>query len=86
MFAFVYDNRVIVKLRKEDKPEAEERWGARPFIHGHTGRFGDWVEFPQASPEEVAGAVSWIDKSYRYVQTAAADGMGGAKRRRRRLY
>ena len=86
MFAFVYDNRVIVKLRKEDKPEAEEHWGARPFIHVHTGRFGDWMEFSQASPSEVAGAVNWISKSYEYVQTAAAEGVASTGRRRRRLY
>ena len=70
MFAFIYDTRVIVKLRQEEKGEAGEQYGARPFIHGRTGRFGDWMEFPLDGVYAVEGVLPWIRRSFEYVQVA----------------
>lgn len=86
MFAFVCDTRVIVKVPKEDKVEAEARMRATPFIHGHTGRFGDWMELPLRGMQEVGGALPLIRNSYIQAQTPPPSGPGGNKRRRRRLH
>lgn len=79
MFAFVYDNRVVVKVPEEQKSEAEKRMGAGPFIHGHTGKFGDWMELPLAGVREVGKALPWIRNSYDQAQNAPPARSGNKK-------
>ena len=70
MFAFIHDGKLVIKLPQADRAQAIDRVGARPYIRGHNGRFGDWVEPPLASPDAVGNTLSWIKKSYQYVQVA----------------
>ena len=85
MFAFVYDNRVIVKVPKENKAAAESQMRASPFIHGHAGHFGDWMALPLRGAREVGKALPWIRTSYDQAQTSPPSGPGSKKWRRRRL-
>jgi hypothetical protein len=73
MFAFIHDDKLVVKLPQQEKARAAESGGARPFVHGQNGQFGDWMEFPLASPEGIEGAIPWIKQSYRYVRVASTD-------------
>ncbi len=82
MFAFIYDARLVVKLPEEDKAEARERDGARPFILGNGSQFGDWMEFPISTPDRVEEALTWVGKSYQYVQATPRAGKARPRRRR----
>ena len=81
MFAFIYNDRLVVKLPKEEVAEATESGNARPFIHGDSGRFGDWIEFPLASPGEVENVLNPVGKSYQYVQVAPKARKGRSRKR-----
>ena len=85
MFAFVYETRVIVKVPKENKAEAEERMKARPFFHRRTGKFGDWMELPLGGASGVEEALPWIRNSYDQAQTSPRFGSSSKKWRRRRV-
>ena len=81
MFAFIHDGKLVVKLPQTDKAEAIDRAGARPYVLGHNGRFGDWMEIPLDSPDMVENTLPWVKKSYQYVQVAPR----ASKRRARRV-
>ena len=54
------------------KPAAVESNSARPFRHGPSDRFGDWMECPLNNPPDTAQLLPWIKCSYGFVQLAAA--------------
>ena len=54
------------------KPAAVESNSARPFRHGPSGRFGDWMEFRLNDPPDTAQLLPWIKCSYGFVQLPAA--------------
>ena len=71
MFAFIHNHSLVIKLPPEDSAKARASEGARPYLHGHVGRFGEWVEFPLDGPDGVAERVPWIASSYQYVQMSS---------------
>ena len=79
---FLRIGRLVVKLPKEDMAEAREPGDATPFIHGHNGRFGDWMEFPLTSLDGIEGLLPWVRKSYQYVQIAPGIIKGRSRRRK----
>ena len=80
MFAFIHDDKLVVKLPQADKAQAINGVGAMPYVLGHNGRFGDWMELPLASPDMVENTLPWIKKSYQYVQSVAKTRRRRAKR------
>ena len=67
LFAFIYDDWVVVKLPPEDKAAAGQGSGARPFTHSRSRKFGDWMEFPLVRSDEIEDALPWIKRSYQHV-------------------
>jgi TfoX/Sxy family transcriptional regulator of competence genes len=74
LFAIVLDASVAAKIPEEAKPQAQASAGARPFYHTYARdrRFGDWLEFPVADPEDTARLIPWLRRSYHTVQTPTA--------------
>ena len=78
LFAFFVDEGVVVKVPSPQRERLLEDARVSPFTHKR-GRFGDWLHLRLSGPQDVSLALPAVEESYRYVQTAAAQG-----RRRRK--
>jgi TfoX/Sxy family transcriptional regulator of competence genes len=78
LFAFFEDEGVVVKVPSPQRERLLEDARVSPFTH-KGGQFGVWLHLRLSEPQDVSLALLAVEESYRYAQTAQAEG-----RRRRK--
>jgi TfoX-like protein len=74
MFAFLFDEAIVLKLPEADREEVLATRLARPFLTGASAPFGRWVEVSIAGPEAAVHACRLAASAHALAQAPDQDG------------
>jgi TfoX-like protein len=74
MFAFLFDEVVVLKLPEADRQEALDRRVARPFLTSEQAPFGRWVETSILGTEAIGRAIRLAASAHALAQSPHHDG------------
>ena len=74
MFAFLFDEAIVLRLPESDRDEMLAARVARPFLTGPTASFGRWVEVSIAANGSAAQACRLAASAHALAQSPDHDG------------
>ena len=74
MFAFLFDEAIVLKLPESDRAEVLAARLARPFLTGPSAAFGRWVEVLITAPEAAVQACRLSASAHALAQAPDHDG------------
>jgi hypothetical protein len=87
MFAFLFDEAIVLKLPESDRQDVLDARHARPYLTSERAPFGRWVETPIHGSEGASRAIRLAAAAHALAQSPSHDGprkrRTAAKRRTR---
>jgi hypothetical protein len=74
MFAFLFEEAIVLKLPESDRQDALDTRLARPFLTGERAPFGRWVEAPFKGSEGASRAIRLAAAAHALAQSPMHDG------------
>jgi TfoX/Sxy family transcriptional regulator of competence genes len=74
MFAFLFDEAIVLKLPESDRQDVLDARHARPFLTGERAPFGRWVESPIHGSEAASRAIRLAAAAHALAQSPQHDG------------
>ncbi len=74
MFAFLFDQAIVLKLPESDRQDVLDARHARPFLTGERAPFGRWVESPIQGSEAASRAIRLAAAAHALAQSPSHDG------------
>ena len=82
MFAFLFENAIVLKLPDSERQDAIAQQVARPFLADPGLPYARWAELPLDGPDALKRARRLGRVAHEFAQTAPNDGPRRRKRRR----
>jgi TfoX/Sxy family transcriptional regulator of competence genes len=74
MFAFLFDEAIVLKLPESERQDALDARHARPFLTGERAPFGRWVEASIHGSEAASRAIRLAAAAHALAQSPSHDG------------
>lgn len=74
MFAFLFDEAIVLKLPESDRQDVLDTRMARPFLTSEHAPFGRWVEAPIHGSEGASRAIRFAAAAHALAQSPQHDG------------
>jgi len=74
MFAFLFDEAIVLKLPESERQDVLDSRHARPFLTGERAPFGRWVESPIHGSETASRAIRLAAAAHALAQSPQHDG------------
>lgn len=74
MFAFLFEDAIVLKLPESDRQDALDTRQVRPFLTGERAPFGRWVEAPFKGSESASRAIRLAAAAHALAQSPLHDG------------